>query len=68
VFVHVLDWPDRVLGLPPLGARVVRAHMLVSDERVTVSQSQAGVSLTLPAGREADPDRVVALVLAAPRR
>ena len=25
VFVHVLDWPDRLLALPDLGVRVVRA-------------------------------------------
>jgi alpha-L-fucosidase len=28
VFVHVLDWPDRLLTLPDFGARVVRASML----------------------------------------
>ena len=64
VFVHVLDWPDRLLALPPLGARVVRAHMLGSDVPVSVSQSDAGVTLTLPPGVDDEPDRVAVLLLA----
>lgn len=68
VFVHVLDWPDRVLALPALGARVVRATMFPGGERVEVSQSDSGVMLTLPAGGSDDPDRVVAVTLAARRK
>lgn len=68
VFVHVLDWPDRVLSLPPLGARVIGARMFATGDRVVVTQSAAGVTLTLPAGGTDDPDRVVVLTLAAPRR
>jgi alpha-L-fucosidase len=60
VFVHVLDWPDRQLSLPSLGTRVVRASMLKNGERVEVTQTAAGVTLTLPAASD-DPDRVVAV-------
>jgi alpha-L-fucosidase len=69
VFVHVLDWPDRVLALPPLGAPVVGARMFATRERVEVRQSEAGVALTLPAGggEAYDPDRVVVLTLGARR-
>jgi alpha-L-fucosidase len=69
VFVHVLDWPDRVLALPPLSARVVGASMFATRERVEVRQSEAGVALTLPAGggEASDPDRVVVLTLGARR-
>jgi alpha-L-fucosidase len=63
VFVHVLDWPDRVLALPALNARVLRARMLAGGERVAVAQSEAGLTLTLPAGASDDPDRVVVLTL-----
>ncbi len=63
VFVHLLDWPDRELALPPLGARVVRAAMLASGERVEAVESAGGVTLTLPAATN-DPDRVVVLVTA----
>ncbi len=69
VFVHVLDWPDRALALPPLPARVVGASMFATGERVEVRQSEAGVALTLPAGggEAHDPDRVVVLRLKARR-
>lgn len=63
VFVHVLDWSDRLLALPALGARVTRATMLRSGERVDVRESDAGVTLTLPAGGEDEADRVVVLTL-----
>jgi alpha-L-fucosidase len=63
VFVHVLDWPDRVLALPPLGAPVAGARMLAGGERMAVAQSQAGVTLTLPAAGGDEPDRVVVLTL-----
>lgn len=66
VFVHVLEWPDRVLALPTLTGRVVRAHMLGSGTAVDVAQSDAGVTLTLPPTQSVTdprPDRVVVLVL-----
>jgi alpha-L-fucosidase len=68
VFVHVLDWPDRVLALPPLGRPVVAATMFATGEGVEVRQSEAGIALTLPAGGAAsDPDRVVVLTVRARR-
>ena len=67
VFVHVLSWPDRLLALPPLGARVVRARMLRAGAPVGVATSGAGVTLTLPEGGDEEADRVVVLTLA-PRR
>ena len=68
VFVHVLAWPDRVLALPSLGARVVAARMFATGERVAVTQSEAGVTLTLPTGGKDEPDRVVVLTLASRSR
>jgi len=73
VYVHVLDWPDPVLSLPPIGASVVSGRMLDSGEPVRVTQSAAGVTLELPppdqeaagmppAPPRALPDRVIVLV------
>ena len=62
IFVHVLDWPDRSLSLPPLGMRVVRAAMLNGGQRVDVVESRDGVTLTLPQSAPVEPDRVVMLV------
>src|SRR5204862_1772 len=48
VFVHVLDWPDRVLSIPAFGARIVWASVLGSGERAQVVQTENSVTLTLP--------------------
>jgi alpha-L-fucosidase len=61
VFVHVLDWPDRTLALPSLNARIRGARMLVGGAAVPFTQSEAGVTLTLPPAAADEPDRVVVL-------
>jgi alpha-L-fucosidase len=66
VFVHVLDWQDRVLALPALGARVRSARMLPGGEPVPFLQSDAGLTLTLPASEA--PDRVIVLDTSGPRK
>jgi alpha-L-fucosidase len=68
VFVHVLDWPDRMLSLPDLGARVTAASMLRDGSRVRVVQSEGGVTLTLPAAGPDEFDRVVVLETIGKRR
>jgi alpha-L-fucosidase len=62
VFVHVLDWPDPLLSLPPLGARVRSARLLKGGTTVPFQQSSAGVTLQLPP-LGGDIDRVVMVVV-----
>ncbi len=62
IFVHVLDWPDRSLSLPALGAHVVRAAMLKGGQQVDVAESHDSVTLTLPPSTQHEPDRVVVLI------
>ena len=62
VFVHVLDWPDPLLSLPPLGGRVRSARMLDGGAAVLLQQSAAGVTLQLP-HTPGDIDRVVVVVV-----
>jgi alpha-L-fucosidase len=59
VFVHVLNWVDRVLAVPALGAHVRTARMLRGGEAVPFIQSDDGLTLTLPADEV--PDRVIVL-------
>ena len=66
VFVHVLDWSDRVLSIPSLGTRVVAASMLATGASVPVSQSDSSVTLTLPRSAGDEPDRVIVLRTRAP--
>ncbi len=61
VFVHVLDWPDRMLSLPDWGARVAGASLLSDGARVGVAQSESGVALTLPRAAPDEIDRVIVL-------
>jgi alpha-L-fucosidase len=63
VFVHVLNWQDRVLALPDLGARVVRAAMLKGASPVPFAETAGGVMLTMPPVSGDEPDRVIVLVV-----
>ena len=48
VFVHVLNWPDRVLSLPDFARRVTGATMLVNGAPVGFAQTPNGITLTMP--------------------
>ncbi len=70
VFVHVLDWADAELSLPPLPRRVRAATLLAGGGAVPFRETAEGVTLTLPPRAAGDVDQVVALDLlpvAAPR-
>jgi len=62
VFLHVLDWVDPVLSIPPVGGRVVRAWELASGSPVDFTESEGAVTLWLPPPDGDEPDRVVVLV------
>jgi alpha-L-fucosidase len=68
VFVHVLDWSDPELALPPLPRRVRAASLLVGGARVPFRETRDGITLTLPARSADEVDQVVVLELAAARR
>jgi alpha-L-fucosidase len=64
VFVHVLDWSDPELALPPLPRTVRAASLLADGARVPVRTTPAGVTLTLPSRGEGVVDQVIVLTLA----
>jgi hypothetical protein len=61
VFVHVLSWPDRILALPAIGARVRRASLLANGEQVSFSETASGITFTLPARQQGEYDQVIVL-------
>jgi alpha-L-fucosidase len=63
VFVHVLDWRDRLLAIPIVGVRVTRATMLDNGDTVDYEQTPVGLRLTLPGSGADEPDRVVMLLV-----
>lgn len=62
VYVHILDWPDRILTLPALERRIQSARLLVGNAPVEFAQQEFGVQLKLPA-RNPD-DTVIVLEMA----
>ena len=64
VFVHVLNWQDRVLAMPPLGGRVAAAWMLDGGARVDARETENGVTIALPTADASAHDRVVVIRLA----
>jgi alpha-L-fucosidase len=67
VFVHVLEWPDQTLLVPPLGGRVRSARFLRDGSRVEFAQNEFGVLLKLPEDRRDPHDTVVELQMEAER-
>jgi hypothetical protein len=61
VYVHVLDWPDRQLAIPALGATVRRASLLAGGQPVPFVETASGVTLTLPIRSADQYDQVVVL-------
>lgn len=66
VYVHVLDWPDPTLALPPLPFDVVGARTLVDDRPVRFRQKDEGVLLYLPTRSADEVDEVVVLEIGPP--
>jgi alpha-L-fucosidase len=65
VYVHVLDWPDGAILVPPLGGAVKSAKLLKTGAAVAARNLPEGVLVPLPKAA-ADPyDTVIALELEA---
>jgi alpha-L-fucosidase len=64
VYVHVLDWTDADLALPPLPRRVRAASLLAGGTAVPFHETPTGVTLTLPPRATGEVDQIVVLELA----
>jgi alpha-L-fucosidase len=66
IYVHVLDWKGATkLLLPAIPAKVVRTSSLTGGE-ATVSQTDQGVEISVPASNQNDTDTIVVLELDQP--
>ncbi len=61
IFVHVLDWSDRVLALPPVPKLVKSARLLKDQSVVRFHQTESGVVLDLPHREAEEIDQVIIL-------
>ena len=48
VYVHILNWEDPVLSLPPLEKKVKKATVFNTTDKVKVEQNKSGILLYLP--------------------
>jgi len=64
VYVHVLNWQDGALLVPPLEGMVAAATMMSDQSKIDFAQSEDGVLLHLPAQAPDEVDRVVVLEMA----
>jgi alpha-L-fucosidase len=62
VYVHLLDWPDRMLAIPALGKKVQSARVL-GGAAVRVQTVDDGLLLHLPEGGRNEIDTVVEVTL-----
>ena len=65
VFVHVLDWPDDEIMLPPLPNKIVDASLLTGGT-VDVRQSDDSIRVSVPADSRHPIDTIVLLELDSP--
>jgi alpha-L-fucosidase len=63
VYVHVLEWADPELSLPPLARRVGAARLLADDSPVVFRETPDGLTLRLPVRDPDTVDEVIALHL-----
>jgi alpha-L-fucosidase len=66
VYVHVLDWVDAELALPPLPGQVRAARLLHDGTAVAMRQGSDGVTLRLPPRDPNTVDQVIALHVVPP--
>jgi len=65
IYLHILNWPVEVLRLPPISAKVVTGTSLTGG-KATVSQTDAGIEISVSAADRQEIDTIVALELDRP--
>jgi alpha-L-fucosidase len=65
IYLHMGEWAEEVLKLPPIPAKVLHARLL-SGGRATVRQTPAGLEIAVPEADRQPLDTIVALELDAP--
>ncbi len=65
IYLHVLDWTDAAIVLPPLPNRVVGCTLLTGGD-CACEQDDDGIRITVPAAHRRDIDTIVVLELDGP--
>jgi hypothetical protein len=62
VFLHIVDWPESVLELPPIDRKIVSSRCLTAA-KATVEQTPKQIRVSVPPGARQEIDTVVILEL-----
>ncbi|UCC97663.1 MAG: alpha-L-fucosidase [Phycisphaerales bacterium] len=65
IYLHILDWPDETLRLPPIAKRIVASSVLTGGAAV-VKQTQEAIEISVPKGDRHGIDAIVRLELDGP--
>ncbi len=65
IYLHILDWPEEVLSLPPLPAKVRSSRLLTGGE-VSLKQSDTGLEIRIAKEDRKAIDTIVALEIDRP--
>jgi alpha-L-fucosidase len=65
IYLHILRWPSETIHLPAMAPRIVR-HGLLGGGKANVRQSEAGISVSVPAASRQAVDTIVKLELDGP--
>jgi len=62
IFVHVLNWPDETLILPPIDKKIVSSTVMTGGT-ATVRQTAAAIEISVPKANRQALDTIIALLL-----
>ena len=65
VYLHIIGWPEDLLRLPALPAKIVSSSLLTGG-KASVEQTAAGLEIRVPTGDRQEIDTIVALELDKP--
>lgn len=65
IFLHVVDWPEDVVELPPLDRKIVSSRSL-TGAAATVEQTPKGIRVSVPPGARQEMDTIIVLELDGP--
>jgi hypothetical protein len=59
--VHILNWQDESLTIPPLGKKVISAKMFVDKSAVKFIASDSGLTFSIPRSKLDEVDTIIEL-------
>lgn len=65
IYVHILDWPDECLTLPPISKKIVASSVLTGGA-ATVKQTEEAIEISVPKAHRHQLDTIVVLKLDGP--